>query len=88
MFNTSAPPETGANYEIVIIILRLGRLTFSGIDALPSFPGVSAISSSSGFIVESVFRESVVTHSFKCSLNVSDSSAYALEFFFCQNRQR
>jgi len=80
MFNT--PPPDGANYEIIIIILGLGRLTCSGIDALPSFLGVSAISLSSGFIVEGVFRESVVINSFKFSLNVSDSSAYALEYIY------
>ena len=49
--------------NIIIIFLHgLGRLTCSGIDALPSFPGASAISSS---LVEGVFRESGVVHSFK-----------------------
>ena len=33
--------------------------------ALPSFPGASTISSSSRFVVEGVFRESGVVHSFK-----------------------
>jgi hypothetical protein len=65
MFNTSAPPETGANYEIIIIILRLGRLTFSGIDALSSFPGPSTIPSSLRFVGEGVFRQSGVVHSFE-----------------------
>ena len=51
---------------ITIIFLHgLGRLTCSGIDALPSFPGASTISSSSRFVVEGVFRESGVVHSFK-----------------------
>ena len=51
---------------IIVIFLRgLGRLTCSGIDALPSFPGASTISSSSRFVVEGVFRESGVVHSFK-----------------------
>jgi len=50
---------------IIIIIHGLGRLTCSGIDALPSFPGASTISSSSGFVGEGVFRESGVVHSFK-----------------------
>jgi hypothetical protein len=58
---------------IIIIILffffffRHGLSPFncSGIDALPSFPGASTICSSSGFVVEVVFRESVVVHSFK-----------------------
>ena len=52
-------------YIIIIIIYGLGRLTCSGIDPLPSFPGASTISSSSRFIVEGVFRESGVVHSFK-----------------------
>jgi len=51
---------------IVIIFLHgLGRLTCSSIDVLPSFPGASTISSSSGFVVEGVFRQSVVIHSLK-----------------------
>ena len=40
-------------------------MTCSGIDALPSFPGASTISSSSRFVVEGVFRKSGVVHSFK-----------------------
>jgi len=57
-------------FVIVIIIIfiflhGLGRLTCSGIDALPSFPGASTISSSSGFVVEGVIRQSVVIHSLK-----------------------
>ena len=54
---------------IIIIIIfflhGLGRLTCSGIDPLPSFAGASTISSSSRFVVEVVFRESGVVHSFK-----------------------
>ena len=50
---------------IIIILHGLGRLTCSGIDALSSFPGASAIRSSSGFVSEGVFRESGVVHSFK-----------------------
>ena len=53
---------------IIIIIIFLhgwGRLTCYGIDALPSFPGASTISSSSRFVFEGVFRESGVVHSFK-----------------------
>ena len=51
---------------IVIIFLHgLGRLSCSGIDALPSFPRASTISSSLRFVVEGVFRESGVVHSFK-----------------------
>ena len=49
---------------IIIIILGLGRLTCSGTDALPSFPGASTVSSSSRFVVEGVFRQSGVVHSF------------------------
>jgi hypothetical protein len=36
---------------IIIIFHGLGRLTCSGIDALPSFPGASTISSFSRFVV-------------------------------------
>ena len=53
-------------FIIIIIFLHgLGRLTCSGIDALPSFPGASTISSTSRFVVEGVFRGSGVVHSFK-----------------------
>jgi len=53
-------------FIIIIILLHgLGRLNCSGIDALPSFPGASTISSSSTFVVEGVFRKSGVVHSFK-----------------------
>ena len=52
---------------LIVIIFRhvLGRLTCSGIDALSSFPGASTISCSLRFVVEGVFRESDVVHSFK-----------------------
>ena len=53
---------------IIIVIFFLhgfGRLTCSGIDALPSFPGASAIPSSPRFVGEGVFRESVVVRSFE-----------------------
>ena len=53
-------------FQIIIILLnRLGRLNFFGIDALPSFPGASTISSSSRFVVEGVFRQSGAVQSFK-----------------------
>ena len=52
-------------YVIIIFLHGLGRLTCSGIDALPSFPGASTVPSSSRFVVEGVFRESGVVHSFK-----------------------
>ena len=42
----------------------MGRLTCSGIDAIPSFLGASTVSSSS-FVVEGVFRQSGVVRSFK-----------------------
>jgi len=52
--------------NVIIIFLRgLGRLTCSGIDALPSFPGASKVSSSSKFVVEGMFRKSGVVRSFK-----------------------
>jgi len=50
---------------IIIFLHGLGRLTCSGIEALPSFPGASTISSSSRFVVEGVFWGSGVVHSFK-----------------------
>ena len=50
---------------IIIIILGLVCLTCSGIDALPSFPRAPMISSSSRFVVEGVFRQSGVVHSFR-----------------------
>ena len=63
------PPLPHRKYFIIITLLLLlhgfDRLTCSGTDALPSFPGASTISSSSGFVVEGVFRESVVIHSLK-----------------------
>jgi len=58
--------------SIIIIIFffffflhGLGRLTCSGIDELPSFPGASTVSSPSRLVVEGVFRKSGVVHSFK-----------------------
>jgi len=61
---------------IIIIFLRgLGRLTCSGIDGLPSFPGASAIPSSPGFVGEGVFRESGVVHYFE----VVDSVLFVFE---------
>ena len=47
----------------------------SGIDALPSFPGASTVSSSPGFVVEGVFRQSGVVHSFE----VVDPVLFAFE---------
>ena len=50
---------------IIIFLHELGHLTCSGIDALPLFTGASTISSSSRFVVEGMFQESGVVHSFK-----------------------
>ena len=50
---------------IIIFLHGLGHFTCSGIDALPSFPRASTISSSSRFVFEGVFRQSGVVHSFK-----------------------
>jgi len=50
---------------IIIFLHGLGRLTCSGIDALPSFPRASTISSSTRFVFEAVFRKSGVVHFFK-----------------------
>jgi hypothetical protein len=53
-------------YFIIIIFLHaLGRLPCSGIDALPSFPGASTISSSSRFVAKAVFQQSGAVRSFK-----------------------
>jgi hypothetical protein len=53
-------------FIIIIIFLHgLGRLTCSGIDDLPSFPGAPTISSPSKIVVEGVFRKSGVVHSFE-----------------------
>jgi hypothetical protein len=74
-------------YLIIIIIIiiflhGLGRLTRSGINALPSFHGASTISSSSRFIVECVFRVSGVVHSFKMVDPVLQMSAFGkLKFY-------
>ena len=68
MANTLPAPTVQNVLEVIIIIIflhGLGRLTCSGIDALPSFPRASTVSSSSRFVVEGVFRESGVVHSFK-----------------------
>ena len=53
-------------FKVIIIIFPhgLGRLTCSGIDALPSFPRASKISSFSMFLVEGMFRKSGVVRSF------------------------
>ena len=69
MFKTCKMMSTKAGIIIIIIIITiiiygLDRLTCSGIDALPSFPRAFTISSSS-FVVEGVFPESCVVHSFK-----------------------
>ena len=50
---------------IIIFLYGFGLLNCSGVDALLSSPRASTISSSSTFIVESVFWESGVVHSFK-----------------------
>ena len=64
------PMHPNANVNIIIIIIiiflhGLVRLTCSGIDALPSFPGASTISSPPRFVIEGVFRKSGVVHSFE-----------------------
>ena len=58
--------SSSQNIFINIIFLHgVGRLTCSGIDALPLFPGASTFYSSSRFVVEGVFRQSGVVRSFK-----------------------
>ena len=68
--------------NIVIFLHGLGRLTCFGIDALPSFPGSSTVSSSSRFVVEGVFRESCVVHSFK----VVDPVLFVFEYHVLYSR--
>jgi len=68
---------------IIVFVHGLGRLTCSGIDALTSFPGASTISSSSGFVVEGVFRESVVIHSFK----VVDPILFVFDSYILYSRE-
>jgi len=53
------------SFIIIIIIHGLCRSTCFGIDAFPSFPGASTVSSSSRSVVEGVFRESGVVRSLK-----------------------
>ena len=50
---------------IIIFLHGLSRLNCSSIDALPSFPRASTISSSSRFVVEGVFRKFCVVRSFE-----------------------
>jgi hypothetical protein len=50
---------------IIIFLHGLGRLTCFGVDALPSSPRASTVSSSSRLVVDGVFRKSGVVHSFK-----------------------
>ena len=74
--------EQGTHLFIIIIIIflhGLGRLTCYGIDALPSFPRASTISSSSRFVAEAVFRESGVVHSFK----MADPVCLCLDLTYC-----
>jgi hypothetical protein len=52
-------------FSFFFFLYELCRLACSGIDALPSFSGTSTISSPSKFVVEGVFRQSGVVHSFK-----------------------
>jgi len=54
-----------SKFIINIFLNGLVRLTCSGIDTLSSFPGASTVSSSWRFVVESLFQESGVVHSFK-----------------------
>jgi hypothetical protein len=58
-------PESYASSSQSVFLHGLGRLTCSGVDALPSFPRASTISSSSRLVVEGVCRKSGVVHSLK-----------------------
>jgi hypothetical protein len=68
--------HTVFNTKIIIILHGLGRLTCSGIEAFPSFPGSSTISSPSRFVVEGVFRQS----GFLPSLEMADPVFFYLYF--------
>jgi len=57
--------DQNSTIKIIIFLHGLSRLTCSSIDAFPSFPGASTVSSSSRFVVDGMFRESGVVHSFK-----------------------
>jgi hypothetical protein len=67
---------------IIIFLYGLVQLTCYGIDALPLFPGASTISSSSRLVVEGMFRESSVIHSFK----VVNSMLFVLGAHFLYSR--
>jgi hypothetical protein len=70
------------NIIIIIFLHGLGRLTCSGVDALPSFPVATTISSCSRFVVEGVFREFGVVHSFK----IVDSILFVLKKLLISGR--
>ena len=65
LYNKHHRTVSSKSIIIIIFLHGLDRLTCSGIDALPSFPGASAIASSSRCVVEGVFRQSGVLRSFK-----------------------
>jgi hypothetical protein len=70
-------------FIIIIIFLHgLGHLTCSGIDALPSFPGVSTISSPSRFVVEGMFGKSGVV----CSFEMVDPVLFVFGFHILYSR--
>ena len=71
------------HFITIIFLHGLGRLTCSGIDALPSFPGASAIPSSLGFLGAGVFQESRVGHSFK----VADPVLFVFESHVLYSRE-
>jgi hypothetical protein len=59
------PPVTDVSEANKQYNQKCSATTHSGIDALPSFLGVSTISSPSRFVVEGVFWKSGVVHSFE-----------------------
>ena len=64
-YYTTSSSSSSSSYSFFFLLYGLGRLTCSGIDALPSFPAASTISSSSGFVFEGVIRQSGVFRSLK-----------------------
>ena len=71
---------------LLLLLFIFFLLTFCGIDALPSFPGASTISSFSRFVVEGVFGKSGVVRSFEMVDPVLFvSGSYVL---YCRERER
>jgi hypothetical protein len=64
----------------------LGRLTCSGIDALPSFPGASMICSSSRLVVDGMFRRPGVVYYFDMVDPVMFGFGFGFHVLYCRDR--